>query len=698
MKNSLIIVCFLLLCLFACDEEGGQGAKESYTNEHVTLGSNLLTPEALWMLGRVGDVSLSPDKQEVLYSVSWPELKTNKMHKDLYIVSIDGENRRQLTHTPENEHQATWSADGEAIYFLSSRQGSMQLYVMDKDGTSLRQLTNEEGGIQGYKFAHAKDGKEERVVLAKGVKRETRRDKHSDLPLANARIEDDMMYRHWDAWVDEFTHLFVGDVTEAGVKNIVDILEGEPWESPVRPFGGMEQVSWTPDNSGIVYTCRKKEGLEYAKSTNTDLYLYDLKTKETKNLTDENEGYDLNPQYSPDGKYLVWESMERDGYEADLVRLAIRDVEAGKTVYKELKDKEDLNVHSICWSSDSKQLYFISEYHGSKHVYAYSLEADTVGQVTGDTCNYLSVEDAGGCLLTTYQSISKPTEIYIVDKKTKQATELSFVNQKLLNQLKMGRVEARWVKTYDKKDMLVWVIYPPKFDKHKKYPTLLYCQGGPQSMVSQFFSYRWNFQLMAANDYIVVAPNRRGLPGFGREWNEQISGDYGGANMKDYLSAIDELSKEEFVDEKRLGAIGASYGGYSVYWLAGNHNKRFKTFVSHCGIFNFESMYLTTEENWFVEFDYKGNFWEDSKQAKKSYDASPHKFLKNWDTPILCIHGAKDFRIPYTQGMQAFHGAKYKGLRARFLYFPEEGHWVLSAQNGVLWHREFFAWLDEDLK
>ncbi len=681
----------LIVLFFSCSEGAQEAAWGGYSNENAVLKGDKMSPETLWLFGRVGNVLLSPDKARVLYSVTWPDVSANRTYRDLYLMDVGGSNRTQLTRTEENESQATWSEDGQRVYFLSPKNGSMQLYAIGVDGTGLQQLSNEKEGIQGYKFSPG----EKRIAIVKGVKRPTVADKYPDMKEANVRIEDDLMYRHWDSWVDEYAHIFIGEVGESGVKNVIDIMEGKPWEAPVRPFGGMEQVTWTPDGKALIYCSRKKVGVEYSFSTNTDLYCYDLKDKQTTNLSAENKGYDLNPCFSPKGDYLVWESMERDGYEADVTRLAIMDYAGKKIKFKEF---EGLNVHGINWAVQGNMLYFVSNWHGTNNVYSYDLDKDELLTVAVDTCNYLSVEDCGTSLLLTRQSMSKPTEIYTLDKNKGDLKEISHVNQKLLNQLKLGRVEARWIKTFDKKDMLAWVIYPPDFDPNKKYPALLYCQGGPQSTVSQFFSYRWNFQLMAANDYIIIAPNRRGLPGFGQEWNEQISGDYGGANMKDYLKAIDELAKEPYVDSDRLGAIGASYGGYSVYWLAGNHDKRFKTFVSHCGIFNFEAMYLSTEEMWFVDWDYKGNFWDNNKKAQKSFDASPHRYIKNWDTPILCIHGAKDFRIPETQGMQAFQAAKLRGLPTRFLYFPEEGHWVLGPQNGMVWHREFYAWLDKWLK
>jgi dipeptidyl aminopeptidase/acylaminoacyl peptidase len=540
----------------------------------------------------------------------------------------------------------------------------------------------------------------DKIAFAKSVKLDkTVQDMYPDLKYADARIEDDLMYRHWDHWVDPtYSHIFyISYANGATVGQATDIMEGERYHSPLKPFGGMEQVTFTPDGKSIAYTSKKKVGMESAFSTNSDIYLYDIQAASTSNLTEGMMGYDIAPKFSPDGQFLAWESMERDGYEADQNRLFMMNLATGEK--KDYTADFDQNVHGLTWTADSKHIYFTSEDKGSNEIFRFDLADNNISQITDGIHNYNSVALAANGLIATQTSMKQPTEIILVNAETGEGTNISKVNEPLLAQLKMGEVEKRWVKTTDNKEMLVWVIYPPNFDKNKKYPALLYCGGGPQSMVSQFWSLRWNFQMMAANDYIIVAPNRRGLPGFGQEWNEQISGDYGGQNMNDYFSAIDAVSKESFVDENRLGAVGASYGGFSVYWLAGNHNKRFKAFISHCGIFNFEQMYSTTEEMFFVDWDYKGNYWDtDNKTAMRSFANSPHKFVKNWDTPMLVIHGAKDFRIPYTQGMGAFNVAKMRGIPARFLYFPEENHWVLSCHNGILWQREFFRWLDTYLK
>ncbi|MCB9230505.1 MAG: S9 family peptidase [Bacteroidia bacterium] len=662
-----------------------------------------LTPELLWKLGRVSEALPSPDGQYVLYGVSQYDLAQNKGNRDLYILPIAGQKsttkgaaayKNHLTDWEGNEYNAVWRPDGKKVGFLSGKSGSAQLWEINPDGTGATQVTKVEGGIGN--FAYSPDGKH--ISFTRSVKLDkTVNDLYPDLPLADARIMDDLMYRHWDSWDDfSYNHVCYMDYANGVASGEpIDIMAGERFDSPLNPFGGPEQIAWSRDGKTIAYTSKKLNGKAYAVSTNSDIYFYDLQSRQTTNKTQGMMGYDMEPCFSPDGKKMAWLSMERDGYEADRNRIFILDLATGQK--EEITAEFDQNAANLSWAPNSEVLYFISGTYATYQLYEYRFSNKRITPLTSGKHNYLSAAPTSRFLIATRQSMSSPTEIYAINVEEGTEEQLTFTNKAILDNLEMGRVEERFVKTTDGEEMLTWVIYPPDFDKNKKYPTLLYCQGGPQSAVSQFFSYRWNFQLMANAGYIVVAPNRRGLPTFGQKWNEAISGDWGGQAMKDYLSAIDAVSKDPWVDKDRLGAIGASYGGYSVYQLAGIHEKRFKTFVAHCGLYNLESWYPATEEMFFANFDLKGAPW-DKPQPASYQNFSPHKLIGNWDTPILVIHGEKDFRVPVTQGMEAFNSAQLRGIPSRFLYFPEEGHWVLSPQNGVLWHRVFFDWLSKTLK
>ncbi len=651
-----------------------------------------MTPETLWSFGRISDVQVSPDGSMVLFGVTHYDVQENKGVRDLFVVPATGGDPVNITNSDLSESSAVWRPDGRRIGFIKTVDGSNQLFEMDPDGGNVRQLTKVEGGITGFDYAPDM----RHIYYTKRVKiDEITSDKHPDMLKANVYIVDDLMYRHWDRWHDgRYSHVFVAAYSDERIDDGLDIMEGEPWDSPLPPFGGSSQIVWTPDGLHIAYTAKKKVGIDWTTSTNSDIYLYNVVTGETENLTPFNEGYDKNPVFSPDGRWMAWESMETPGFESDKNRIMVMDLE--NRTYRDFSEGFDQSSSGFRWSADSRTLYFVSGIHATYQLYALDLETGRIQQLTEGHHNYQSVAVAGNQLIAQRMSMSMPTEIFRVDKVTGDDTQLTFVNREILGRTAMGRVEERWITTTDDKQMLVWVIYPPNFDPNKKYPALLYCGGGPQSAVSQFFSYRWNFQIMAANDYIVVAPNRRGLPTFGQEWNDQISLDWGGQNMKDYLSAIDAVKQEPFVDETRLGAVGASYGGYSVFWLAGNHDGRFGAFISHCGLFNLESWYATTEEMFFANHDIGGPFWEDPRPH--SYDFSPHLHVHRWDTPMLVIHGAKDYRVPYGEGLQAFNAAQLQGIPSRLLFFPEENHWVLQPQNGIIWQREFFKWLDQWLK
>ncbi|AHW61385.1 Dipeptidyl aminopeptidase/acylaminoacyl peptidase [Draconibacterium orientale] len=694
MKKIALFILIVMTIVSCTQKESGQVAK-NYVPETPKLSSDVMTPEVLWSFGRLGGAQVSPDGSTVLYTVTYYNIEENKSYRDIYTIPVAGGEAKNITNTASNEYNVVWRPDGKKIGYLSSASGSVQLWEMNPDGSNKQQVSEIEGGIFGFQYAPDLS----KIYYLQTVKLDNDiHDLFPDLPKANARLETDIMYRHWDTWHDyTYNHIFIADYSDGKVGEGKDIMAGERFDSPMKPFGGTEQIVWSPDSKTLAYVCKKKVGREYAVSTNSDIYLYDVVSGETSNFTEGMMGYDQNPFYSPDGKYLAWESMERDGYEADKNRLFVADLETGEK--KDYSANFDQNAASLSWSADSKSIYFISDIHATDEIYKLELADNSIVRLTDGVHNYQSAVPVGNQLLAQKVSMSQPAELYLVDPANGKDKALTTVNKGILDQLTMGKVEKRWMETTDGKQMAVWVIYPPHFDPNKKYPTLLYNQGGPQGTVSQFWSYRWNFQMMAANDYIIVAPNRRGLPGFGQEWNEQISKDYGGQNIKDLLTAIDEMAKEPFVDETKLGAVGASYGGFSVMYLAGNHEKRFKAFIAHDGIFNFEHMYTTTEEMWFVNFDYGGAYWDkDNAAAQRSYSFSPHKYVQNWDTPILIVQGEKDYRVPAEQGMAAFNAAVLRGVPAQMLYLPEENHWVLQPQNGILWQRVFFNWLDKWLK
>ncbi|MDN4165835.1 S9 family peptidase [Cytophagales bacterium LB-30] len=669
----------------------------------ISFGQTSLSPELLWEFDRLSDEQVSPDGKMMVYGLSDYTLSTNKSLRSLYLLPVAGGTSRKIE-LEKSAYNARWRPDGKKIGFLSATEDGFQLFEINPDGSGLQQASTIAGGIDN--FSYAPDGKH--VSFTQLVKTgQTVQDIYPDLPLAKARIIDDLMYRHWDEWDDYMnSHVMFAPYADGKVDNkVTDIMQGEPYDCPQRPFGGGEDIVWSPDGKSIVYVSKKLQGKEYAVSTNSQLYRYDLASGKTTLLTEGMNGYDTHPSFSPDGKKLAWLSMKNDGFESDKNDIVVRDLQSG--IQQVITEAYDGSASTFSWAANSQKIYFVSGINATFQFFEADLaqlsstkkegESTGIKQISSGTHDFNTLSVVGNQLIGSKTSMSAPADLFAVDTKTGKETTLTSVNKETLSQIKMGKVEKRMVPTTDGKQMLVWVVYPPDFDPAKKYPTLLYCQGGPQSAVSQFFSYRWNFQLMAAKGYIVVAPNRRGLPSFGQEWNDAISGDWGGQAMRDYLSAIDHVAQEPFVDKDRLGAVGASYGGYSVYYLAGIHEKRFKTFISHCGLYNLESWYGSTEEMFFANWDIKGPYW--SKPKPVSYTQfSPHNLVGNWDTPILVIHGEKDFRVPINQGMEAFNAAQLQGIPSRFLYFPEEGHWVLGAQNGVLWHRVFFEWLDETLK
>jgi len=659
-----------------------------------SMSQNVLTPELMWKLKRVSGGSISNDGRYVLFDVKSYEMETNKGNNEIYLYDIKKDKTTQLTNTSFSEMEAQWG-ENNTIWFLSKETDGLQVWKMNIDGEEKMKMSNFlDVELEGFKIAP--DGSS--IITIEAVKtRKTLQDKYPDLPLSNARIEEDLMYKHWDHY-DDFKkrHLFVHSIQNNVVSTEgTDILNGENVDGILPPFGGSDQFTYTPDCKSIVYTSKKLVGKEFALSTNSDLYEYSITKKTTKNTTQANKGYDVNPSFSIDGKKMAWLSRAIDGNEAAKNDIVIRDLSSGKEL--NITANNDVIVDQFQWHPSGKFIYYIAAIKGTKQIFEVDVKTLINKQLTSGHFDFVSLAVSDEEIIAGQQSIIAPTDLYKISLKKTKIKQVTEFNKDILKHIDKPTVEQRWIETTDGKKMLAWMIFPPKFDATKKYPTLLYCQGGPQSPVSQFFSYRWNFMAMASQGYIVVAPNRRGLPGFGQDWNDAISKDWGGQPIKDYLSAIDYAANEPYVDETRMGAIGASYGGYSVYYLAGMHENRFKTFVAHCGLFNLESWYGTTEEMFFANNEIGGPYW-DPKNKELYEKNSPHKMIDKWNTPILVIHGEVDYRVPVSEGIQAFQAAQLKGIRSKYLHFPEEGHWVTSPQNGLLWYREFFEWLATDLK
>ena len=717
MKLQHILMASIALLLTSCGSGSTDTDKAPITKPEITIEGDRLTPEGLWAMGRIGSVKSDIETGLLAYTVSYYSVQENRSTGWIRICNPFDE-MKVLDEFVGSD--PAWFGNSGVLAYIKG--GKLYLRQNGED-VEVEGVEN----IEGFLLSPMRD----KVILIRPVKAHpTTADIYPDLPQATGRVVTDLMYKHWDEWVDEVPQPFIYDLTiryygegerikSAKVGDYTNILEGTAYECPMRPFGGVEQLAWNPNNKEVAYTCRKKTGLEYAVSTNSDIYLYNIETGDNKNITADNKGYDTNPAYSPNGEWIAWQSMERDGYESDLNRLMAMNLQTGEKRWltKRIEDP----VEEFAWYNDSTLLYTAC-WSGTINLYLLTLDGNaertTEGQYDlslGDICDryvYLlghSIRQANEIYcMDVEEYLNNPTRDYgprgIEWDQPHTALEvemakLTHENDNIYDQIERSTVVPRWQRTTDGKDMLTWIIYPPHFDPKKKYPTILYCEGGPQSPVSQFWSFRWNFMMMSAGDYIIVAPNRRGLPGFGKAWNEQISGDYGGQCMRDYLTAIDEFCTEPYVDKDHLGCVGASFGGFSVYWLAGHHNGRFKAFIAHDGIFNMEMQYLETEEKWFANWDMGGAYWEKTNTvAQRTFANSPHKFVDKWDTPILCIHGEKDYRILANQGMAAFDAAIMRGIPAELLIYPDENHWVLKPQNGILWQRTFRSWLDKWLK
>ena len=716
-----------LMALVGVSCQKAETEKTPITKPEITIEGGRLTPEGLWAMGRIGSVKSDIETGLIAYTVSYYSVAENRSTSWIRLCNpfVEGQEASGESIEVYDEfvgYEPEWFGGSGWLAYL---KGGKLYLRRDKEEVEVQGAED----VEGFLLSPMRD----KVILIKQVKRDdipSVKEKYPDLPLASGRIVEDLMYKHWDEWTETAPQPFVCDleitwvgegerIKSAKVNEGVNILEGTPFECPMKPFGGIEQLAWNPNNEEIAYTCRKKTGLDYAVSTNSDIYLYNVRTREERNITADNKGYDTNPAYSPNGEWIAWQSMERDGYESDENRLMAMNLQTGEKRW--LSKGSENYVDEFVWYDDTTLLYTacwsgtVNLYHQDLNGFAERMTEGQYDLGLGDVCDHY--------LYLLGHSMRQANEIYCMDvaewkngptrdfgprgldwdqPHTSQEVEipqLTHENDNIYKQIERSEVVPRWQKTTDGKDMLTWIIYPPHFDPSKKYPTILYCEGGPQSPVSQFWSFRWNFMMMSAGDYIIVAPNRRGLPGFGKAWNEEISGDYGGQCMRDYFSAIDEFCTEPYVDKDHLGCVGASFGGFSVYWIAGHHDGRFKAFIAHDGIFNLEMQYLETEEKWFANWDLGGAYWDkDNKTAQRTFANSPHKFVDKWDTPILCIHGEKDYRILANQAMAAFDAAKMRGVPAELLVFPDENHWVLKPQNGILWQREFRGWLDRWLK
>ena len=695
MKKNVILLAAAMLLMVGCKQK--QEVDSIIGRPSVSVGDGHFTPELMWKLGKMGEFDVSPDGARIAFTTTYYDMAQNKGNAELYVIPANGESGAvRLTNTAQNEFNPVWLNP----YTLLFARGN-DIVSIDIESKTEKVLATVENGLEGFKIS--RDGTQMIYISDLPVKRPSNIDSlFAGLDQTTGRINEDLMYRHWDSWVDEYPHIFLANIKNGlvNVDKAVDIIGANAYECPMRPWGGVEQFNFSPDGKRIAYTCRKKTGKDYSLSTNSDIYVYTIESGETVNISEGIMGYDQNPVFSNDGSKLAWESMERDGYESDKLRLMVYDFATNtKTDYTEAFD---YGVSGISWSDDDSKLLAVVMYRGTNEIFSFDVNTKAIRQVTKGCHDVNGFILHGNNIYANEVSMQHPAEIfhYVANDTNQSGTQLTNINTDVLGMVKMGKTEPHWIPTSDGKEMLVWLIYPFNYDSTKTYPALLFCEGGPQSMVSQFWSTRWNFEVMSGAGYFVIAPNRRGCPGFGTAWCEEISGDYGGLCMKDYMTATDYFAKNmPQIDAERIGACGASFGAYSIYWLAGhNENHRFKAFLAHNGMFNFEQQCLETEEYWFTNWDLGGPYWEKNAKTAHSYANSPHRFVDRWNTPICVVHSEFDFRIVASQGMAAYNAAKLRGLDARYLYFPDETHWVLRPQNSLLWHRNFIDWFDKYLK
>lgn len=686
-RTSYLLMIAIVLIHFSCKRNSSvQSSAEAPEDINTSLtaeekAGGVMTPEIMHKFGRLGSIALSPDGSTVLYTVTLTDLPTERRQTDIYAIPAAGGEAARLT--TGGGYSPQWFDNGNKIAFISGSD----LMTMNPDGTEKTRVE----GISGFEmFNISPDGK--KILFTKRVKLDqTAIEKHK-LPNAKVRIINDLMYRHWDAWSDySYSHIFIASFNGKTVSGEKDIMKDQRFESPLAPYYSESEIAWSPDGKYIAYTSKRLIGIEDARSTNSDIYLHELASGKEINITEGNLGYDRCPVFSPDGSKIAYQSMERNGYEADLDRLFVYDINSQTRNW--ISKGWQFDVENLTWEGEQK-LWFTCSHLGTAQIFRTDMNTGIIENVTEGVHNLGPICLSGEVMVAGIASMSMAPEIAAVDMSSGKISQITSINRHIYESVNMGKVEEKYIKTKDNKDLQMWVVYPPSFNPSEKYPSLLFCNGGPQSTLDQFWSYRWNLQMMAAKGYIVYAPNRRGVAGFGQAWKEQISGDYGGANMQDYLDAADAMAAESYVDRERMGAVGASYGGFSVYYLAGIHGGRFKAFISHCGMFNFTSWYGSTEELWFPNKDIEGPYWNNPK----SYRFSPHLRVEEWDTPILIIVGANDFRIPYTQSLEAFQAAQLLGIPSRLLFFDDETHFVVRPHNAVIWQREFFEWLDTYLR
>ncbi|MBO6051928.1 MAG: S9 family peptidase [Bacteroidales bacterium] len=699
-----IFIAFAAVALLAsCTKKQETSDEKVIGKPEIQVQDGRFTPEVMWSLGKMGEYAVSPDGKQIAYTMTYYSMEENKGNAEIYLLPTEGGDAVRLTTTAQSEFNPVWQDENTLLFCRDNEVRSMD--VKSKNEKVIGAFEN---GLEGFKLAP--DGKSIVYIATIPVKRPEHLQKlYEGLDKTTGRINEDLMYRHWDNWVDEIPQIFLAsfDGSKIDIEHSTALIDST-FECPMRPWGGVEQYNYSPDSKTIAYTCRKKTGYDYAHSTNSDIYLYDIDSKTTKNISEGIMGYDQNPVFSHDGKYIAWESMERDGYESDLIRLMVMDLTTGERT--NMSENFDYYFTGISWTDDDKEILGVVYYRGTDQIFACNRETKEFRQISYGYHDVHSFELVDGKLYADQVSMQYPSEIYVynlTDDKG-EGKKLSAINDEVLSQVRMGKVEEHWIKTVDGQDMLTWLIYPYNYDSTKTYPALLYCEGGPQSEVGQFWSTRWNFMVMSGAEYFIIAPNRRGTVGFGQAWTEEISGDYGGLCMQDYMTAADYFADNvKQIDKERLGACGASFGGYSVYWLAGhnydvkgyNEGRRFKALLAHNGMFNFEQQYLETEEMWFDNWDIGGPYWDwNNPQVKKSYANSPHLFVDKWNAPICVIHSEFDFRIVASEGMAAYNAAQMRHIPSRYLYFPDETHWVLKPQNSLLWHRNFIDWFDTHLK